>query len=142
MKMSPKHLLIKDFDYNLPDDKIAKDPLLKRDESKLLIWKIHTVKEGRYFNLDEHLPTNAFMIFNNTKVVEARLLFQKTSGTVIEIFCLEPADNYPGITTGMSQTKKVLWKCFVGNAKKWKDEVLQKTIVSNEKEIILIAKNQ
>ena len=68
------------------------------------------------------------------------MLFQKTSGTTIEIFCLEPADDYADITTAMSQTKKVLWKCLVGNAKKWKDELLQKTIVSNEKEIILNAK--
>ena len=74
------------------------------------------------------LPENSLIIFNNTKVVEARLLFKKESGTTIEIFCLEPADEYADITTAMLQTKKVLWKCLVGNAKKWKDELLEKNI--------------
>src|ERR1700755_2143673 len=126
--MNPKRLAIRDFDYNLPDEKIAKHPLKKRDESKLLIWEKGLINEDQYLNLDRYLPNNSFIIFNNTKVVEARLLFQKISGTTIEIFCLEPADNYADITTAMSQTKTVLWKCLVGNAKKWKDELLQKTI--------------
>ncbi|MBV9960672.1 MAG: S-adenosylmethionine:tRNA ribosyltransferase-isomerase [Parafilimonas sp.] len=137
--MSPKNLLIKDFDYDLPGEKIAKHPLPKRDESKLLIWKNQAIKEDQYFNLDKYLPEYSFIVFNNTKVVEARLLFQKTSGTAIEIFCLETADDYADITTAMLQTKKVLWKCLVGNSKKWKDESLQK-IISENKTIILTAK--
>ena len=136
----PKNLQIKGFDYDLPDEKIAKYPLEKRDESKLLIYKKGDVKEDKFFNLNEHLLNDSLIIFNDTKVIEARLLFQKSSGTTIEIFCLEPADEYADITTAMLQTKKVLWKCLVGNAKKWKDEVLDKSITSNDKEIILSAK--
>jgi S-adenosylmethionine:tRNA ribosyltransferase-isomerase len=80
------------------------------------------------------------MVFNNTKVVEARLLFKKASGTTIEIFCLEPANEYADITTAMLQTKKILWKCLVGNAKKWKDELLTKEVEHAEKNIVLTAK--
>src|SRR5947208_6829561 len=128
MNNSPKRLQIKDFDYALPDEKIAKYPLSERDKSKLLIYNKGNIKEGFFLNVSDHLPENALIIFNNTKVVEARLLFKKTSGTTIEIFCLEPADIYADIVTAMLQHEKVLWKCLVGNAKKWKDEILVKTI--------------
>lgn len=139
-KMHPKKLLIQDFYYNLPDIKIAKYPLQKRDESKLLIWKNDDIKEDKFYNLDKYLTDNSLIIFNNTKVVEARLLFKKDSGTTIEIFCLEPANEYADITTAMLQTKKVLWKCLVGNAKKWKEELLTKEIHDAEKNILLTAK--
>lgn len=138
--MLPQNLSIKDFNYNLPDDKIAKFPLQKRDESRLLIHTSNTISEDKFFNLDEYLPAGSLTVFNNTKVVEARLLFKKLSGTIIEIFCLEPSDDYADITTAMLETKKVLWKCLVGNAKKWKNELLTKAIASNQKEIILTAK--
>ena len=140
MNNSPKQLQIKDFDYNLPDEKIAKHPLEKRDSSKLLIYDKGELKENVYVNLAEHLPANSLIIFNNTKVVEARLLFKKQTGTTIEIFCLEPADDYADITAAMLQHKKVLWKCLVGNAKKWKDEVLKKNIPFNDKEIAFTAR--
>jgi S-adenosylmethionine:tRNA ribosyltransferase-isomerase len=138
--MHPKNLRIEDFNYSLPDERIAKHPLQRRDESKLLIWKNEKLEEDKFHNLNKHLPENSLVIFNNTKVVEARLLFQKTSGTTIEIFCLEPASVYADITTAMLQTKKVLWQCLVGNAKKWKDEVLEKKVALDNKEIILSAK--
>ena len=138
--MSPKHLRIEDFDYNLPDEKIAKHPLERRDESKLLVYKNGDIDETIYLNITAYLPGNSFIIFNNTKVVEARLLFKKSTGTTIEIFCLEPADAYPDITTAMLQHNKVLWKCLVGNAKKWKDEVLVKTISFHTKGLVLNAK--
>jgi S-adenosylmethionine:tRNA ribosyltransferase-isomerase len=138
--MHPKNLRIEDFNYSLPDEKIAKHPLQKRDESKLLIWKNENIEEDNFYNLHKHLPENSLMVFNNTKVVEARLLFKKESGTTIEIFCLEPANRYADITTAMLQTKKVLWKCFVGNAKKWKDELLKKEIHHAGKSIVLTAK--
>ena len=137
--MSPKQLAIKNFDYELPYEKIAKHPLAKRDESRLLILKNGIIKDDRYYNLDKYLPPDSLLILNNTKVVEARLLFKKGSGTTIEIFCLEPAGAYADITTAMLQTKKVLWKCLVGNAKKWKGGTLTKTIRSNRGEIILSA---
>jgi S-adenosylmethionine:tRNA ribosyltransferase-isomerase len=138
--MHPKNLLIQEFDYALPDEKIAKHPLQKRDESKLLVWKNKVIEEDKFFNLDKYLAADSLIIFNNTKVVEARLLFKKESGTTIEIFCLEPADEYADITTAMLQTKKVRWKCLVGNAKKWKDELLTKDIQTKEKTIGLTAK--
>ncbi len=140
MLTSPKHLSIKHFDYDLPDEKIAKHPLKKRDESKLLIWKDGIINEDRFFNLDTHLRKNSLLLFNNTKVVEARLLFKKNSGTTIEIFCLEPASENADIATAMHETQTILWKCLVGNAKKWKQELLTKTIVYNNKEILLHAK--
>ncbi|HEY2727886.1 MAG TPA: S-adenosylmethionine:tRNA ribosyltransferase-isomerase [Parafilimonas sp.] len=138
--MTLKHLLIEDFNYYLPDEKVAKYPLQKRDESKLLLFKNRNISGDIYLNLDRYLPENSLIIFNNTKVVEARLLFKKKSGTTIEIFCLEPADDYADITTAMLQTKKVLWKCLIGNVKKWKDEILVKNILLNQKEIELSAK--
>jgi S-adenosylmethionine:tRNA ribosyltransferase-isomerase len=139
-KKSPKILAIEDFDYELPDEKVAKHPLSKRDESKLLIWQNETLSSDRYFNLDKYLPEDSMLVLNNTRVVEARLLFKKTSGTTIEIFCLEPGDVYADITSAMLQTKKVIWKCLVGNAKKWKDELLEKTFQYNNRDIVLIAK--
>ena len=138
--MIPQKISIQDFDYTLPAEKIAKYPLQKRDESKLLIYNKGSIKENVFLNLADHLPENSLIIFNDTKVVEARLLFKKKSGTIIEIFCLEPADNYADITTAMLQTKKVLWKCLVGNAKKWKEEILLKKIFLNKKEIEFAAK--
>lgn len=138
--MSPKKISIKDFNYKLPDERIAKYPLQKRDESKLLVYKNGLIKEDRFENLDEYLSKDSLIIFNNTKVVEARLLFEKASGTTIEIFCLAPVSDSADITTAMMQTKKVQWKCLVGNAKRWKEETLEKTISSNNEKIILQAK--
>ena len=138
--MHPKNLRIENFNYSLPDERIPKHPLQKRDESKLLIWRDKNIEEDKFYNLDKYLSENSLIIFNNTKVVEARLLFKKESGTIIEIFCLEPANESADITTAMLQTKKVLWKCLIGNAKKWKDELLTKEIVYAEKEIVLTAK--
>lgn len=137
--MNLKNLQIKDFTYNLPEEKIAKYPLQNRDDSKLLIYKDGIILENIYCNLSEYLPKNSLLIFNNTKVVEARLLFQKPSGGTIEIFCLEPDDQYADITTAMLQKEKVLWKCLVGGAKKWKEGLLIKIIIYDLKEIILSA---
>ena len=117
---TPKQLQIKDFDYDLPDEKIAKHPLAERDASKLIMYKDGALKADNFIHLANYLPENALIIFNNTKVVEARLLFKKPSGTTIEIFCLEPAGDYADITTAMLQHEHVLWKCLAGNAKKFK----------------------
>src|SRR6478609_1869519 len=140
MDTTPKQLQIKNFDYDLPDEKIAKHPLEKRDASKLLVYDKGLMQEDTFSNLATHLPCDSLIIFNNTRVVEARLLFKKSTGTTIEIFCLEPADNYPDITTAMLQHKKVLWKCLVGNAKKWKEELLQKNLKHGNTPIVLTAK--
>lgn len=131
--MHPKHLSINDFTYNLPDDKIARHPLPKRDDSKLLVYRDGEITTSQYHALDAILPPGTLLVFNNTKVVEARLIFKKPTGGTIELFCLEPHDQYPDITTAMLQKQTVLWKCLVGGAKKWKEgpvtiEVEQKPI--------------
>jgi len=139
----PENIFIKDYTYELTEERIAKYPLPQRDESKLLIYKNGKIEENNYYNLDKYIPSNSLLVFNNTKVVEARLIFQKSSGSVIELFCLEPAEEYPDITTAMMQKKKVLWKCLIGGAKKWKDESLIKMIKmieSDSKEVELVAK--
>lgn len=118
--MQPQQLSIKDFTYELPDDRIAKYPLAERDLSRLLVYKNDEIFTGIYRNLDEFLPENTLLIFNDTKVVEARLWFQKSTGGIIEIFCLEPHSQYADITTAMLQKEKVLWKCLIGGAGKWK----------------------
>lgn len=119
-QMHPKDISILDYSYELPDERIAKYPLAERDSSRLLIYKDGQIAEDVYLNLDEYLPEESFLVFNQTKVIEARLLFRKPSGGVIEVFCLEPHEQYPDITTAMLQQQKVWWKCLIGGASKWK----------------------
>lgn len=138
--MHPKELMIKDFSYELPEERIAKYPLAERHLSKLLVFDQGNITTDTYLNLAEHLPENTLLVFNNTKVVEARLLFQKPTGGVIEIFCLEPDDRYPDITTAMLQKGKVYWKCLIGGAKKWKEPQLIKTIQLDKHSIELSAR--
>jgi len=139
--MHPKYLSIQEYTYDLPDEHIAKYPLGQRDKSKLLIYNNGNINEDTYTNLVNYLPEDALLIFNNTKVIEARILFQKETGSTIEIFCLEPHEQYADITTAMIQKGKVLWKCLVGGAKRWKDEeLLTKNILSNNVDIQLNAK--
>lgn len=127
--MHPKRLAIKDFTYELPDERIAKYPLPERDSSKLLIFKEGQITEDVYRNIDQFLPSDSLLLFNNTRVVEARLLFQKATGASIEIFCLEPHAHYPDITTAMSQKGSVQWMCLVGGFSKWKaGQILEKSI--------------
>jgi S-adenosylmethionine:tRNA ribosyltransferase-isomerase len=136
----PRNISIHDYTYVLPEDRIAKYPLAERDASKLLIYKDEVITEDVYKNITQHIPENSLLVFNNTKVVEARLLFKKESGATIEIFCLEPDDKYADITTAMLQKEKVLWKCLVGGFSKWKHgQILQKKIHCNDKVIILSA---
>ncbi len=116
----PKDLRIDDYTYDLPDERIAKYPLPDRDASKLLIYKEGKIVEDNYRNLASCIPANSFMVFNQTKVVNARLLFIKPSGGTIEVFCLAPADTYADIQSAMLQKGKVQWECLVGGASKWK----------------------
>ncbi len=117
--MEPE-IRISDFSYNLPDEKIAKYPLQNRDDSKILIFKNRVISESKFSNLVELLPQNSLMIFNNSKVVPARLLFKKDSGANIEIFCLEP--HFPvEYNTSFAATECCSWVCVVGNSKKWKN---------------------
>ncbi len=127
--MHPRDILIDDYTYHLPDEKIARYPLAERDASKLLVYQNGAITDARYRDIDAFLPAGGLLVFNNTKVVEARLLFQKPSGGLIELFCLEPHDSYPDVTTGLLQQGRVLWKCLIGGASKWKPgQVLLKSI--------------
>jgi len=139
--MHPKHLSISNFSYYLPENRIAKYPLPERDASRLLIYNHGKITEGVYKNLDSYIPSNSLLVFNDTRVIEARLLFQKSTGGIIEIFCLEPHERYPDITVSMMQSSRVLWLCLIGGASKWKHgQVLEKKIKQKNKEIILQAK--
>ncbi len=127
--MQPTSISIADYSYHLPDDRIAWHPLAERDASKLLIYQDGRIQEDKYRNLAAHLPEGALLVFNNTRVVEARIVFQKATGAQIEIFCLEPADEYSGMAAAMTEQGRVRWKCLIGGASKWKPgQVLSKTI--------------
>lgn len=119
--MNPREININDFDYNLPADKIAKYALANRSSSKLLVYKNNAINETVFSNLKQVLPSNTTLIFNNTKVVNARLYFQKTTGAQIELFCLEPHSTYADLQIALQQNQKVYWNCLIGNAKKWKE---------------------
>jgi S-adenosylmethionine:tRNA ribosyltransferase-isomerase len=138
MYMHPKQISIKEYSYSLPEEKIATYPLSKRDDSKLLIYEEGNISEDIYLNIDSYIPANSLLVFNDTKVIEARLLFIKPSGGTVEIFCLEPHEQYPDITAAMSERGAVQWKCLVGGASKWKHgQILEKRIVYQHHEIIL-----
>lgn len=129
---------ISDYTYDLPEAKIAKYPLAGRDQSKLLVWKNGQIQDASFGNLPDFLPTKSLLIFNNTKVIRARLYFQKETGAKIEIFCLDPFDP-ADYQIAFQTTKTCVWKCMIGNQKKWKGERLRKTIRIDGTEIELCA---
>lgn len=110
---------IDDYLYDLPEDKIAKYPLPRRDESKLLVYRNGKIEESRFSEISQHLPAKSRLIYNNTRVMHARITFRKETGAIIEIFCLTPHDPVD-YQLSFSQTKTCVWKCMVGNLKKWK----------------------
>ncbi|RYE25034.1 MAG: S-adenosylmethionine:tRNA ribosyltransferase-isomerase [Sphingobacteriales bacterium] len=118
--MHPRNLRIEDFTYNLPDERIAKYPLQERDTSKLLVYRDGQMQDEQYKNIAQYIPEGTLLVFNQTKVVNARLLFKKDTGGVIEVFCLEPHSRYADIQTAMMQRSEVLWQCMIGGASKWK----------------------
>ena len=121
--MDTKHIHISDYNYDLPDERIAKFPLTQRDRSKLLVYNHGEVSEDTFCNLPEHLPSGALMVFNNTKVIQARMHFRKDTGALIEVFLLEPAE--PTDYEQIFQTHgRCSWYCLVGNLKKWKEGTL------------------
>lgn len=122
--MHPRDLSILDFQYTLPEERIARYPLAQRDQSKLLVYRNGHWYDRIYQELPAELSPDSILVFNNTRVVEARILFKKDTGGQVEIFCLEPDDRYPDITTAMMQTNEVWWNCLVGGAKKWKEGAL------------------
>ena len=129
--MDTKHIHISDYNYPLPDERIAKFPLAQRDQSKLLIYNHGEVGEDTFCNLPSHLPQGALMVFNNTKVIQARLHFRKETGALIEIFLLEPAE--PSDYELMFQMRgHCSWYCLVGNLKKWKEGTLRRQLTIGE----------
>ncbi len=156
MFTKPK-LAIQDFDYPLPDERIAYTPATNRADSKLLIWDQAIIAESNYSNIAAFIPEHATLLFNNSKVIAARILFdkinvqnnssenienenEKKSNSVIEIFCLEPTEKYTPVLLAMQATQKVEWNCLVGGAKKWKEDVLTKQVQINGESIIFSAK--
>jgi S-adenosylmethionine:tRNA ribosyltransferase-isomerase len=127
--MHPKNLSISDFDYFLPAEKIAAFPLEERDQSKLLIYKNGKINEDIYRNIADHLPSKSFLVFNDTKVIKARILFRKLSGAVIEIFCLEPFEEVNDYAIVFQKRNSVRWKCMIGGAGKWRQKYLEKNFV-------------
>jgi S-adenosylmethionine:tRNA ribosyltransferase-isomerase len=125
MHTNPKNLAIKDFVYELPDERIAKFPLPERDQSKLLFYKNHTISDHTFTDLADLLPAGSLLVFNNTKVVQARLIFHKETGGAVEIFCLEPVAPHREVQLAMQQTQSCTWKCLVGNNKRWKSGPLK-----------------
>ena len=125
--INPDNIRISDYDYPLPDERIAKYPLAERDSSKLLIYNKGVVSEDHFYSLPKYLPKGALMVFNNTKVIQARLHFQKQTGAVIEVFCLEPYVPHDYVLT-FQATGQCEWLCMIGNLKRWKDGELERDI--------------
>jgi S-adenosylmethionine:tRNA ribosyltransferase-isomerase len=144
-----------DFDYDLPDERIAYTPVANRSDSKILVWDQTIIAEGQYKDIADYIPKGHSLFFNNSKVIAARILFDKSNEPInaenklyvatnsrqhtIEIFCLEPTAAYTPVQLAMQATNKVQWKCLVGGAKKWKTPFLQKEVNYNNATIQLFA---
>lgn len=138
MKTDPKHIRISEFNYPLPEERIAKFPLPVRDQSKLLVYRHGEVTEDRFTSLPDYLPAGSLIIFNNTKVIQARLHFRKETGALIEVFCLEPiAPN--DYALNFQQTEHAAWLCMVGNLKKWKEGTLKREMTVKGRPLTLTA---
>jgi S-adenosylmethionine:tRNA ribosyltransferase-isomerase len=129
---------LKEYDYNLPESKIAQYPLKERDRSRLLLYKDSNISEDIFSNIGNHLPPGSLLVFNNTKVIRARLIFMKESGARIEVLCLEPL--LPGdYASSFSSKNSVEWKCLIGNIKKWKEKTIHTIFQNNGRQIKLFA---
>ena len=131
-----RHITIDAYDYSLPEERIAKYPLAERDASNLLVLKDDKIQKSQFRNLSDFLPEGTLLVFNETKVIRARLQFHKATGSRIEVFCLEPEQDYQ---VAFAATSPVRWKCLVGNAKRWKEGKLSMTLNVNGKEATLFA---
>ena len=141
MSNKTQQIRIEEYDYPLPDERIAKFPLAKRDESKLLLYKDGQVSESVFKHIADYLPAGSLLVYNNTRVIQARLLFQKATGARIEVFCLEP-DEPHDYALIFQQTERCSWICLVGNLKKWKDGLLTKKVTIQGEEVILSAEKK
>ena len=133
-----KHIKISDYNYPLPDERIAKFPLPVRDQSKLLVYQHGQISETHFTSLPDYLEPSTLMIFNNTKVIQARLHFRKETGALIEIFCLEPIEPNDYVLN-FQQTQHAAWLCMIGNLKKWKEGPLHKEMTVKGKTLTLTA---
>jgi S-adenosylmethionine:tRNA ribosyltransferase-isomerase len=134
-----KNIEIQDFYYDLPEKYIAKYPVIDRSGSKLLIWRNGVIRKDLFSNISQYLPDNSLMIFNNTRVIHARIFFRKESGAIIELFCLEPV--HPSDhQLAFLEREKTTWKCMTGNLKKWKTGLLEKKLSINDKSVTLKAR--
>ncbi len=131
-------ILIDRFDYPLPDERIAKYPLAERDHSKLLVYKNGTIQEDRFFHIGRYIAPHSLLVYNNTRVIQARIVFHKPSGARIEVFCLEPLDPRD-YQLSLGSMSGCTWKCMVGNLKKWKQGVLSLPLVLDGKTYTLSA---
>ncbi|HML71345.1 MULTISPECIES: S-adenosylmethionine:tRNA ribosyltransferase-isomerase [Macellibacteroides] len=138
MTAKTEQIRIEEFNYPLPDERIAKFPLTKRDESKLLVYRNGKIDEAVFKQLSDYLPQGSMLVYNNTRVIQARMLFQKETGAQIEVFCLEPVIPHDYALV-FQQTESCSWLCLVGNLKKWKEGALHKTIRMDDKEVVLSA---
>lgn len=138
MKEDPKHIRISEYNYPLPDERIAKFPLPMRDQSKLLVYRHGEVSEDIFTSLPSYLPARSLMVFNNTKVIQARLHFRKETGALIEVFCLEPAEPND-YALNFQQTEHAAWLCMIGNLKKWKEGTLKREMTVKGRTITLTA---
>ncbi len=138
MISNPRHIRISDYNYPLPDERIAKFPIAQRDHSKLLVYRKGEVSQDVFYNIPEYLPKGALMVFNNTKVIQARMHFRKDTGALIEVFLLEPA--CPSDYELMFQTtENCSWYCLVGNLKKWKEGTLTREIKIKDTDVKVTA---
>ena len=141
--MQPSQIAISDFTYELPETSIALYPLPEREKSKLLVYQDDIIKETIFSKLSGILPKNSSLFFNNTKVINARLSFFKTTGSRIEIFCLEPAGRVTDYSLSLQQTGTCIWQCLVGGASKWKEPKLEKELkIANEKIVLCALKKE
>ncbi|MBR5352094.1 MAG: S-adenosylmethionine:tRNA ribosyltransferase-isomerase [Bacteroidales bacterium] len=137
MNNNPQSIAIADFDYPLPDDRIAKFPLERRDQSKLLVYRGGSILESRFDHVPDLLPPDTLLIFNNTKVIHARLFFRKPTGSTIEVFCLEPFQM--PVALSFEQRGHCTWTCFIGNNKKWKEGSLSRQLDIHGQTVTLTA---
>ncbi len=129
---------IQAFDYPLPEEKIALFPTKNRDESKLLVYQNSQIQHRSFVDLPSLLPKDSLLIFNNTKVIPARIALQKPSGTAIELFLLKPMLAHEATQLAMETESEVIWNCLIGNKKRWKaEETIEKKIKLGEKELLL-----
>lgn len=136
--MDTKHIRIDDYNYDLPDERIAKFPLKERDHSKLLVFNKGALSDDVFYNLPQYLPKGALMVFNNTRVIQARMHFRKETGALIEVFLMEPAE--PADYEQMFQsTVKCSWLCMIGNLKKWKEGPLKRDFEIKGQKLTLCA---